>query len=64
MELGSYAISLGYHTHGFGLQRGFEKVAVYVFETYSREDQYNLFVTVEQKTQSTLDSLFEGIEEE
>jgi len=64
MELGSYVISLGYHTHGFGLQRGFEKIAMYVFETYSREDQYNLFVTVEQKTQSTLDLQFEEIEEE
>jgi len=64
MDLGSYVISLGYHTHGFGLQRGFQKEAIYVFETYGREDQYNLFVTVEKKVQTTLDLQFAEIEEE
>jgi len=64
MELGSYAISFGYNSHGFGIQRGFEKVAIHVCETYAREDQYNLLIVVEKKVQSTLESLFVEIEEE
>ena len=55
VEPGGYVISFGYHTHGFGKKRGFEKIAIHVFETHAREDQYNLLVTVERKLQRQLE---------
>lgn len=54
MKPGSYAISLGWTTSGFGKNRGFEKREVHVFEQAAREDRYSLLLTVEQKVQHTL----------
>ena len=54
MRPGSYAISLGWTTSGFGKNRGFEKREVHVFEQAAREDRYSLLLTVEQKVQHTL----------
>jgi len=64
VKLGGYVVSLGWTTSGFGKKRGFTKKEVHVFEQVAREDRYALLLTIERKTQSTLDSLFEGIEEE
>lgn len=61
---GGYVVSLGWTTSGFGKKRGFAKKEVHVFEQVAREDRYSLLLTVERKVQTTLDSLFEGIEEE
>jgi hypothetical protein len=54
MPAGSYAICLGWHSHGLGRKRGFDKVAVHYFEQAGHFDRYDLCVTVEQKTQSSL----------
>ena len=54
MPVGSYAICLGWHSHGMGRKRGFDKVAVHYFEQAGHFDRYDLCVTVEQKTQATL----------
>ena len=54
MPVGSYAISLGWTTAGFGKNRGFEKTEIHVFEQAAREDRYSLLVTVERKVQHTL----------
>jgi len=56
---GGVVVSLGWTTSGFGRKRGFTKKAIHVFEQVAREDRYALFVTVEQKTQLTLDSFSE-----
>lgn len=54
MPSGSYAISLGWTTAGFGKKRGFEKTEIHVFEQAAREDRYSLLLTVERKVQQTL----------
>lgn len=54
MPVGSRVVSLGWTTSGFGKKRGFEKVAVHVFEQVAREDRYSLLVTVEEKVQHRL----------
>lgn len=54
MELGSYAISFGYHTHGMGKHRGFEKKEILILEQAGSPDRYDVLVTVEQKVQSRL----------
>jgi hypothetical protein len=54
MELGSYAISFGYHTHGMGNHRGFQKKEILILEASGSPDRYDVLVTVEQKVQSTL----------
>lgn len=59
MPVGSRVVSLGWTTSGWGAKRGFEKVAVHVFEQVAREDRYALLVTVEEKVQHTLDDFEE-----
>ena len=59
MPVGSRVVSLGWTTAGFGKKRGFEKVALHVFEQVAREDRYALLVTVEEKVQHTLDDFEE-----
>lgn len=54
MPVGSRVVSLGWTTSGWGAKRGFEKVAVHVFEQVAREDRYALLVTVEEKVQHSL----------
>lgn len=54
MPVGSRVVSFGWTTAGFGAKRGFDKVAIYVFEQVAREDRYALLVTIEEKTQHTL----------
>lgn len=54
MPVGSRVVSFGWNTAGFGQKRGFEKVAIYVFEQVAREDRYALLVTIEEKVQHTL----------
>lgn len=54
MKVGSYAVSFGWHTHGFGGSRGFKKTEVHVIEQVASQDRYNLLVTVEKKTQTDL----------
>ena len=54
MPVGSRVVSFGWTTSGFGAKRGFDKVAVYVFEQVAREDRYALLVTIEEKVQHTL----------
>ena len=54
MVLGSYAISFGYHTHGMGKHRGFQKKEILILEQAGSPDRYDILVTVEQKVQSTL----------
>lgn len=61
---GGYVISLGWSSAGFGTYRGFTKKAVYLFQSSGREDRYDIIMTIERKTQTTLDSLFVEIEEE
>ena len=61
---GGYVVSLGWNTLGFGKHRGFTKTAVYIFQNSGNEDRYDTLMTIERKTQTTLDSLFEGIEAE
>jgi len=64
MRPGSYAISLGWTTSGFGKNRGFEKREVHVFEQAAREDRYSLLLTVEQKVQHTLNDYSMDVESE
>ena len=64
MAPGSYAISLGWTTSGFGKSRGFEKTEVHVFEQAAREDRYSLLLTVERKVQHTLNEYPMQIESE
>ena len=54
IKVGGYAISFGWHSHGFGKKRGFDKVAVYVIEQVASPDRYDLIICVEKKTQHTL----------
>jgi hypothetical protein len=54
MPVGSRVVSLGWTTSGFGRHRGFEKVAIYVFEMGGSEDRYSLLLTIEEKVQHTL----------
>jgi hypothetical protein len=54
MPVGGRVVSLGWTTAGFGAKRGFDKVAIYVFEQAAREDRYSLLVTIEQKVQHSL----------
>lgn len=54
MNLGSYAISFGFTSAGFGTYRGFEKIEIHILEQVAREDRYSLFMVVEKKVQSTL----------
>ena len=54
INLGGYAISLGWHSHGYGKKRGFDKIGVYVIEQVASPDRYDLIVTIEKKVQSTL----------
>jgi len=56
---GGYVISLGWTTSGFGKKRGFTKKAIHVMEQVAREDRYSLFITIEQKTQTTLKDFYE-----
>ena len=51
---GSYVISFGYHTHGFGKHRGFEKQEILILEQAGSPDRYDILVTVEKKVQSSL----------
>ena len=64
MPVGSYAISLGWTTSGFGKSRGFEKKEVHVFEQAAREDRYSLLLTVERKVQHSLNDYSMEIESE
>lgn len=59
MPVGSRVVSLGWTTSGFGRKRGFEKVALHVFEQVAREDRYALLVTVEEKVQHSLNDFAE-----
>ena len=54
MKLGSYAVSLGWDTHGMGEKRGFKKMEIHNFEQGGNEYAYNLLVTVERKVQTEL----------
>jgi hypothetical protein len=54
IRLGGYVISFGYHTHGFGKHRGFEKKEVLILEQAGSPDRYDLLITVEQKVQHSL----------
>ena len=54
VRVGGYAISAGWHSHGFGKKRGFEKVGVYVIEQVASPDRYDLIITVEKKVQYSL----------
>lgn len=54
LKVGGYAISLGWHSHGYGKKRGFQKIGVYVIEQVATKDRYDLIVTIEQKVQHTL----------
>jgi len=54
VKLGGYAISAGWHSHGYGKKRGFQKVAVYIIEQVASPDRYDLIITVERKVQSRL----------
>lgn len=54
MNVGSYVISFGYHSHGFGKRRGFEKVEMLICEQSGSNDRYDVLVTVEKKVQMTL----------
>jgi len=54
LKVGGYAISLGWHSHGYGKKRGFQKVGVYVIEQVATMDRYDLIITVEQKVQHSL----------
>jgi hypothetical protein len=51
---GGYAISLGYHTHGFSERRGFRKEEVTILNGSGKQDRYDILVTVERKVQSEL----------
>lgn len=53
-KVGGYAISFGYHTHGMGKHRGFEKREILICEQAGSPDRYDLLVTVEQKVQTSL----------
>jgi hypothetical protein len=64
MPVGSRVVSLGWSTAGFGQKRGFEKVAVYVFEQAAREDRYSLLLTIEEKVQHSLDEFKTSIDQE
>lgn len=61
---GGYVVSFGWSSSGFGSHRGFEKKEIHLFENGGREDRYDIIMVIERKVQTTLDSLFEGIEEE
>jgi len=68
MPSGSYVVSLGWNTNGFGLKRGFKKTEIHLFEQQAREEQHTLFVVVERKVQRTLSEFeyqtqVEGIDE-
>lgn len=54
LKVGGYAISLGWHSHGYGKKRGFQKIGVYVIEQVATKDRYDLIVTIEQKVQHSL----------
>jgi hypothetical protein len=54
VPVGGYVIHLGWHTSGFGKHRGFEKVELLNLEPVGKDDRYNLLITVEQKTQTSL----------
>jgi len=54
LKIGGYAISLGWHSHGYGEKRGFQKIGVYVIEQVATHDRYDLIVTIEQKVQHEL----------
>ena len=51
---GGYVISFGYHTHGFGRYRGFDKREILILERPGSPDKYDLLITVEEKVQFTL----------
>lgn len=52
--VGAYAISFGYHTHGMGRHRGWEKEEILILEQAGSPDRYDVLVTVEKKVQGTL----------
>lgn len=54
VTVGGYVISFGWHTKGFGTRRGFTKKEVHIFTNSGRDGRYDLLVTVEQKTQTSL----------
>jgi hypothetical protein len=64
MPVGSRVVSFGWTTAGFGQKRGFEKVAIYVFEQVAREERYALLVTIEEKVQHTLREFQHSIDQE
>lgn len=64
MKVGSRVVSLGWTTSGFGKKRGFQKVAIHVFEQVAREDRYSLLLTVEEKVQHSLSDFEESIDQE
>lgn len=51
---GGYVITLGWSSHGFGMRRGFEKIAVYNFEQAGTDGRYNIQVVVEKRCQTIL----------
>jgi len=57
LKLGSYVISFGYHSHGMGKHRGFQKKEILILEQAGSPDRYDVLVTVEQKVQTTLDDI-------
>lgn len=63
IEIGGYVISFGYHSHGFGKHRGFEKKEILILEQAGSPDRYDLLVTVEQKVQKSLDDWVTSEEE-
>ena len=54
VKVGGYAISLNWHSHGYGKKRGFQKIGVYVIEQVAAPDRYDLIMTIEKKVQSVL----------
>jgi len=59
IRIGGYVISFGYHSHGFGKHRGFEKREILIMEQGGSPDRYDVLVTVEQKMQLGLSDFFE-----
>ncbi len=64
MPPGSYVVSLGWTTSGFGHRRGFEKKEIHLFEQQAREEQFTLSLVIEQKVQTSLYDYAVNIESE
>ena len=54
LRTNGFFISLGYHTHGLGRYRGFQKEEIHIMESFHSPDAYDILVTVERKIQSNL----------